>query len=389
MHRIRLTFCVAAAASALLAGSSQSEELPTPPPRPTLLGVEEIRPGFVTRDVAAQSSPQEKKATPTGELITERYPNRAIKVQRYVVQDADRNYVNHGSWTMMDPQGRVLAQGEYRNGKRHGSWTRLLPDFGAVDPQFRPPFTSQAVFQNGTLHGTWTVTDSHQRVVGSWEFADGKLHGVSTTFYPSGNQRREMKFNNGAPDGEAMAWRPNGQVWGREFFREGKQLVPVVTWHDRKQKESEGWLVRSNFTIETNADWWNGILEITRNETEGEDVKTGKWTEWYAGGNKKFTGTYDRGDAIGEHVWWHENGQKMLVGNYRNGLADGRWTQWHSTGMRQEEGMYLAGVKSGQWTTWAEDGQVVSVEDMTGREMIAGDEDDPVSHNVSHILGPE
>ncbi|MBP89115.1 MAG: hypothetical protein CMJ64_20765 [Planctomycetaceae bacterium] len=359
-----------------------AEELPAPPPRPTLMGLEEIH-GFRSPDIKKEAP------TPEGELITERYPNRAVKLQRYVVQDADRNYVNHGPWTMMDPEGRIMAQGEYQNGKRHGSWMRVMPDFGAVDPQFRAPFTSQAEFKDDNLHGVWTVTDAQQRIVGSWEFADGELHGTSTTWSPNGQQRREMKFKKGLPDGEATAWRPNGQVWGKEFFRDGKQLVPVVTWHERKQKESEGWLLRTNFTITANVDWWNGQLKIARNETEGEDVKTGKWNEWYANGTQEFSGAYDQGNPTGEHTFWHENGQKMLVGSYREGLADGRWTQWHPTGMKQEEGSYVAGVKSGRWTSWGEDGQVASVQDMTGETEIASDEDDPVSHNVSRISGPE
>ena len=58
------------------------------------------------------------------EVIKERYPNRAIKIERHVTQDAERNYVNHGTWTMWDPNGTMLGKGEFWNGKRHGKWTR-------------------------------------------------------------------------------------------------------------------------------------------------------------------------------------------------------------------------------------------------------------------------
>lgn len=387
MRRVPLLFAIATACGlGIQSSTASSEELPTPP-RPSIFGLEEISNNLASGRTGSRL-PKTEKIDPNAELITERYPNRAIKVQRYVVQDADRNYVNHGSWTMMDPQGRIEAQGEYRNGKRHGSWMRVLQEFAVIDPQFRAPFVSQAEFDQGVLNGMWTITDAQQRVVGSWAFTDGQLHGASTTWYPNGQQRREMKFVNGAPDGEAVAWRPNGQVWAKEFFREGKQLVPVITWHDQKQKESEGWMVRSNFSIDTTVNWWDGQLEIARVETEGEDVKTGTWTEWYADGNQKFTGKFDRGDAVGEHIWWHENGQKMLVGVYRNGLAYGRWTQWFATGMKQEEGTYLAGVKSGQWTTWSDEGQVVSVQNMDDDTQIASDEDEPTLHSVSDVLAP-
>ena len=175
---------------------------------------------------------------------------------------------------------------------------------------------------------------------------------------------------------------------GTLYFRDGRQLVPTVTWHDRQQKESEGWYVRSNFAIHANADWWNGVLEITREDNDGEDVKTGEWTEWYANGTRRFEGTFENGKPIREHTWWHPNGQRMLSGNYEAGLSEGLWTRWHPTGMKQEEGTYLAGVKTGTWTTWSEDGLVADVQDMSSETAIAADTegDDPIQQNVSHIL---
>ncbi|HUG70262.1 MAG TPA: hypothetical protein VMM76_21105 [Pirellulaceae bacterium] len=379
--------CVAA--STALASPAFAEELPFPPPRPSLKTLEQIHGVISARPATTTSNEQ-------GELITERYPNRAVRLLRRVIQDADRNYVNHGEWTMLDPQGQVVVQGEYRNGKQQGPWMRIMTDFPTVAPGFQAPFISQAEFDNGELHGTWTIIDSQQRVVGSWQFSRGELDGVATTWYPSGQQRREMTFSQGIPDGESTAWKLNGQIAAREFYRDGKQLVPVVTWHDQHQKESEGWMVRSNFTINTKFDWWKGTIEITRSETEGTDVKTGKWTEWYANGTEKFAGTFEEGVAIDQHVWWHPNGQKMLAGTYDSGMQDGRWTEWHATGMKQVEGDYIAGTKSGTWTTWSEDGLVADVQHIVpdsggrrrGESGIVAIEDDDAPHNVSHRLAP-
>jgi antitoxin component YwqK of YwqJK toxin-antitoxin module len=381
---------VCAAASTVPAAYTFAEELPFPPPRPSLKTLEQIQ-GALSKKPAAQSGIEQ------GELITERYPNGAVRLQRYVIQDADRNYVNHGSWTMLDPQGQVIAQGEYRNGKEQGPWMRVMTDFPGVMAGFQGPYISQAEFDNGELHGTWTIIDAKQHVVGSWQFSRGELDGPATTWYPGGRQRREMTFSRGIPDGESTAWKPNGQIAAREFYRDGKQLIPVVTWHNQQQKESEGWMVRSNFTINAKVDWWNGKIEITRSETEGTDVKTGKWTEWYANGTVKFEGMFEEGVAVDQHVWWHPNGQKMLAGTYDSGMQEGRWTEWHATGMKQVEGDYLAGRKTGTWTTWAEDGLVADVQHIapdtgSGRRSESGiaisKELDDAPHNVSHLLAP-
>ncbi|MCA9141956.1 MAG: hypothetical protein H6823_09510 [Planctomycetaceae bacterium] len=374
---------------AIIPSRAVTEELPFPPPRPSLKTLEQIQ-GVLAAQPTTNSSGEQ------GELITERYPNRAVRLQRYVIQDADRNYVNHGSWMMFDPKGQVIAQGEYRNGEQHGPWMRVMTDFPSVTPGFKAPFISQAEFEDGKLHGTWTIIDAQQHVVGSWQFSEGELDGAATTWYPSGQQKREMIFSRGVPDGESTAWKPNGQVWAREFYREGKQLIPVVTYHDQQQKESEGWMVRSNFTINAKLDWWKGTIEITRTETEGTDVKTGKWTEWYANGTEKFTGTFDEGVAVDQHVWWHPNGQKMLAGTYDSGMQEGRWTEWYATGMKQVEGDYIAGTKTGTWTTWSEEGLVANVEHIKrdsdrvrrGESGIAITEELNAPHNVSHLSAP-
>lgn len=374
---------------ATFASNSLAEELPLPPPRPSLTAIENLQRVLSLDDEATGSAEQ-------GEPITERYPNGAVKVQRFVIQDNERNYVNHGPWTMLTHQGQVIAQGEYKNGKQHGPWMRVLPEFAMITPGFKAPFSSQAEFDHGKLHGTWTIIDSQQRVVASWQFSQGVLDGAATTWHPNGQQKREMIFAKGVPDGESTAWKPNGQIWAREFYREGKQLVPVVTWHDRRQKESEGWMVRSNFKIHSKVNWWEGTIEITREETEGEDTKTGEWTEWYANGTMKFRGNFESGAAEGRHVWWHPNGQKMLAGVYHQGMQEERWTTWHATGMKQNEGTYIAGNKAGTWTTWAEDGLIADVEHLQEgidssrrRESeIVDTEDDDAEHNVSHLLGP-
>jgi antitoxin component YwqK of YwqJK toxin-antitoxin module len=344
-----------------VAGTLSAAELPVPPPPPAWH--HGVSPQLQLSPEAGQSivvvSPDDEL-----EWITERYPNRAVKIRRAVKQDEDRNYINHGPWTMYDPQGQIVAQGEYLDGKRHGAWMKMLPHFPAVEPDFSGPYHSQAEFQADRLHGTWTIIDQQQRVVGSWQFEEGQLHGEVTVWYPNGQQRQMMSFKSGEPDGEAIAWKPDGNVWGRDYYRDGKQLVPVVNWHDRQQKKSEGWLLRSNFVMHAKADWWNGIVEVAREETTGVDVRIGQWTEWYANGGLRYRGSFHDGGPMGEHILWHENGQKQLAGLYLEGDRDGRWTQWFASGQKQQEGEYLAGVKDGRWTVWDTTGQVVEVLEM-------------------------
>lgn len=322
-----------------------------PPPLPVL------RIGASTAEL--ESVPA-RRADSSPETITENYPNRQTKIERQVVQDDERNYVNHGPWKMWDPAGRLVAHGEFRFGKQHGTWVQLMSSFGVVDESFQPPFTSQAGFSNGQLQGTWTVSDSRQRLVGSWEFDRGELHGKVTNWYANGQPQQEMTFKNGRLDGDANTFTEQGAVANREFFRDGRQLIPVVTWHEpNQQKQAEGWVQTEQVTVHKNIDWWRGTLEITREPPVGEPVRIGPWTEWHPNGITRFAGTFREGHAVGVHTWWHDNGQKQLVGRFEDGQRVARWTRWHANGRKQEEGEFAAGARHGVWKVWAEDGRLL------------------------------
>jgi antitoxin component YwqK of YwqJK toxin-antitoxin module len=261
---------------------------------------------------------------------------------------------------MWDPQGRLVAHGEFRSGKQHGKWAQLMPTFGFATETFQPPFTSQADFANGKLHGTWTVSDSRQRLVGSWEFDRGELHGKATRLHANGQPQEELMFKQGKLHGECNLFTTQGALVNREFFRNGKQLIPVLNWHEpNEQKQAEGWLQTSQVTVHTTLDWWNGLLDISREPPGDEPIRIGKWTEWHPNGNARFTGVFDVGESVGTHTWWHENGQKQLVGRYAEGLRVDRWTRWHANGHKQEEGEFIEGNKRGVWKVWAENGQLI------------------------------
>ena len=99
------------------------------------------------------------------------------------MQDIDGNYVNHGSWKMWDPAGRLVAQGEYRNNRRTGVWLRWYRNVAEAPlltkmpyQKFVGPFVSQATFKDDKLDGTWTIYDGKMRKISQWRFADGKRH---------------------------------------------------------------------------------------------------------------------------------------------------------------------------------------------------------------------
>ncbi len=356
----------------VVAGVCRAEALPT---RPVKSHLEELPMAPVDwgRSLPSHQIPEvdlgsaerdEQSDDSSGEWVTERYENRAARIRRQVKLDLHRNYINHGDWTMWDRRGQVIAQGTFRNGKRHGSWMRVVSSGVAASSHFQgdsfqKPYVSQAEFVDGILHGTWTVIDAAQRPVASWEFKQGVVHGKVVAWYPNGSQSSDMGFQEGQPHGEAIYWAASGHISARHYYRDGRQLVPMIQRFDRQQKESEGWLLRSDFVYETTVDWWNDIVQIVRVPADGQDQKTGPWKEWHLNGNLRFAGAYEDGKPVGQHVWWYENGQKEQVGQFVDGKQHLAWTQWHDNGMKREEGAFAHGTKQGTWVQWDREGKAV------------------------------
>ncbi|HEY2761067.1 MAG TPA: hypothetical protein VGI75_09995 [Pirellulales bacterium] len=328
-----------------------------------------------------------------GEVIRERFPNSAVKVERHVTQDAEGNYYNHGLWTEWDEKGRLVGSGEYRYGKRNGRWLRW---YGATDTpmlngplykDFQAPFVAEATFEDGVLHGTWKVFDSKNRKVSEWDFDHGERSGKSVWYFPSGQKRREVDYKQGEIDGEVLEWSSDYKIVSREKYVDGRRLAPQVDNYAPGQKRSEGWILYAKEITKANYDFWNGVATIQVVSTEGTNQRDGLWTWWHKNGQKQMEGRYEADLPTGKFTWWYPSGQKQLEGEYANGKQQGKFTWWHANGQKQLEGAYLVGVLSGKWTRWNTDGRVVEMGDYSADGKQLAQEPQPLP-NVEEASAP-
>ena len=315
-------------------------------------------------------SPQANSGEP--ELIQERYPNRAIRIEREVTQDANGNYVNHGAWKMWDQRGNVIAEGQYLDGERDGTWNRWYRS-GEADlltrmpyQQFQGPFISQATFQYGKLDGKWTIYDSKQRKITEWEFTGGKRHGKSVWWYGNGQKMREVTYRDGEIDGEYLEWNQDAKPLVKETYQGGRRLATKVAYHSNQQKKSEGSYLFAK-EIEKSGDDWSEC-KLATYEKQGKDEKHGAWVSWYPTGQKQMDGAYRNDAQVGKFTWWHPNGQKALEGLYDMGKQHGKWVWWHPNGQKAIQGEYVRGNPTGHWSWWNENGKVAQAADMSHTE---------------------
>ncbi len=301
------------------------------------------------------------RAIPTEE-ITERYANGKIKIKRHVIQNRQRNYVNHGPWSMFDPDGNLVVTGNYQLGKRHGAWSRLQDKSWQAEDSpafkgFTQPFVWDAFYADDLLHGKWTIFDADGRLIRTWEFAQGRLEGQSIDWHPNGKKRRELAYSQGVPQSALQEWDATGKLTGEMAYANGRPTRPFFEKYPTGEKKLEGWCIGKKETVQVTLNWWEGTIRVDRVEGEGKEPRHGHWTAWYLHGGKQYEGTYQHDQPVGPHTFWYFNGQRQSSGHFVNGRETGRWTWWHDNGVRSLEGEYLDGKREGRWTAWHRSGE--------------------------------
>jgi antitoxin component YwqK of YwqJK toxin-antitoxin module len=104
-------------------------------------------------------------------------------------------------------------------------------------------------------------------------------------------------------------------------------------------------------------------ITLAQNETsiyfyeEGKeinDIKKGKWVEYYESGSLLAKGKYVYGKKSGTWKEYFENGCVKAKGNYVDGKKQGKWTEYSIYAYSEDysriaKGNYIDGKKHGEW----------------------------------------
>lgn len=320
---------------------------------------------------AAESAPKPGGEEQPRELIQERFPNGALRVEREMIQDADGNFVRHGAYREYDASGTLTVEGEYRNGHREGIWRRLHAAsestlFQSVPyKEFTGPFLSQASFTHGRLDGKWIIADAQQRKISEIEFVRGERHGVAAWYYPNGVPMTQITYEHGRVNGEVVSWGSDSTVLAKEEYKHGRKLSVRIDYFSKELKRREINYLDAMLYARTPDDWDKALLATF--ETRGQDEKHGPFTTWHPSGAIARKGEFRYNLPVGKIEYWYENGQPQMDGMYIDGKSHGTWTWYHANGQKAIVGEYRDGVATGQWTWWKEDGKVAKKADFSGQ----------------------
>jgi antitoxin component YwqK of YwqJK toxin-antitoxin module len=311
------------------------------------------------------------------ELIRERYPDGAPRIERQVTLDRDGNYVNHGTWKMFSAKGDVLSEGQYHFGERVGLWTRwhAKNDSAIFNEypynQFKAPFMSQAHFSDGQMDGEWIITDSNERKVNQVSLKLGQRHGLAITWLSNGKVYRQATYNYAVPTGDLLEHnKKTGELERVATFVEGRKIITRTNHYPgKKEKKSETMYLGAETVQKSADDFWH--IRLAKYATEGKDLRHGVAKAWFPNGRIEQEGVYQFGKKSGVFTYWHENGQVAATGEYRDDQPEGNWVWWHENGQKSAFGKYEGGVLIGEWRWWNEAGKLTKQHTYDGTESAA------------------
>ncbi len=307
-------------------------------------------------------------STPSqGEALLQKYPNGKLHIERYVVEDADGNIVNHGPYKEFDTKGDQIRSGSFKMGLMDGTWTQALSVEAVqalapkVDGGFRPPFRSTAHFEAGQLHGDWVVADSKGNAVFVWQFENGKRENISNWFDSRHTIIQTIAYQADVPHGPSTVMVTGQREPKTQSYVHGQLVQSRVDWYERGRKRLEESVLTAAAGRIAAHDWWNSSVRVEK-AVESTPIRHGQFTSWHPNGEVSCTGQYDQGQPTGEFTWWYANSQMLAKGSYSEQGKTGRWTWWHENGMKMLDGHYEDGRMVGIWSRWQADGALVARE---------------------------
>ena len=207
------------------------------------------------------------------ELIKERFPGGAMKVEREMAQDSTGSYQLHGAWRHYDEQGRLILDGRYIHNAKDGLWRRFFHGdevhLLATAPykDFTAPFISSATFHAGVIHGKWTISDSKQRKVHELEYCDGERHGKATWYYPNGAIMLQARYEHSRVNGDVIQFAPDSSIIAKESYQSGRKLAPKIEYYDQAQqvKKQEVTYLHAMLVVKTPDNWDTATLASFEN----------------------------------------------------------------------------------------------------------------------------
>lgn len=171
------------------------------------------------------------------------------------INQTDANGLRQGQWQRTYPNGRLMYEGMFKDGKPVGGWTRFH-EGGQVkarinyaensDSAFAQLFDvwgkkiAEGVYMNEKREGKWVFLSENVKI-SEEEFSGGLKHGISRTFYPTGEVLEETEWQNGIQEGSYRVFFKSGKPYMQCRFGSGKRNGLCLSYFQNGRVEMEAY----------------------------------------------------------------------------------------------------------------------------------------------------
>ncbi|MAG02129.1 hypothetical protein CMI42_02225 [Candidatus Pacearchaeota archaeon] len=88
-------------------------------------------------------------------------------------------------------------------------------------------------YKDGKKHGISKGWWPSGNLKSKWNWKDDKLDGLFEMWYDNGNYRYLKNYKNGELHGEWISWHENGQMSCKKYFKDGNRIHEVTNWDEK------------------------------------------------------------------------------------------------------------------------------------------------------------
>lgn len=170
------------------------------------------------------------------------------------VNQTDNNGLRQGLWKKQQPNGRIIYEGNFKDGKPVGEWKRYHQN-GQLKAQIKysevsdSAFTilfdvlgkkvAEGVYMNQKKEGNWIYFSTNRKV--SEEYHKNNLkHGISKTYYDSGELMEKIDWVQGKQQGSYQIFYKNGNPYMQCKMKNDKRhgLCLILTQKGKMEMEA-------------------------------------------------------------------------------------------------------------------------------------------------------
>ncbi len=153
------------------------------------------------------------------------------------INQTDADGLRQGKWEKRYPGGNLVYEGQFKDGQPVGEWTRYF-ETGQVkakisydeysDSAYVKLFSkfgnklAEGNYLNEQKTGLWKLYSQNIKIAEE-SYKNGKKHGITKKFYPTGEVLEQSEWQNGKKEGRHQVFYKNGEPYMQCKFSDGKR----------------------------------------------------------------------------------------------------------------------------------------------------------------------